>query len=256
MKTAVVYSCTHTDPQVDNRRFEWLGKFIYDIGPDYVVDLGDGADMRSLNTYDSRYPQAVVAQSYEDDIKSYHDAQEKLRHPFRLNKKRKPVWFGFEGNHENRIKKAISVDPRLAGKTYGLSFRHLQTDKWFDEYHEYSNSAPAIAAYDGVAYSHYFSFSNYGTAASGVHHAYSLVKELGHSATCGHSHKRDLYFKDAAYPRSIIGAVVGCFKGKEESWAGQSNNGWWNGVVVKRNLEDGVYDPWFVSMNWLEKEYS
>ena len=48
-KTAVVFSCAHAHPEVSNERFTGLGKFLYDLKPDYVVDLGDGADMHSLN---------------------------------------------------------------------------------------------------------------------------------------------------------------------------------------------------------------
>jgi len=53
-KTVVVFSCAHVDPSVSNERFNWLGEFLYDLKPDYVVDLGDGADMRSLNSFDDR----------------------------------------------------------------------------------------------------------------------------------------------------------------------------------------------------------
>lgn len=254
-KTAIVFSCAHADPEASNDRFDWLGKFIYDIKPDYVVDLGDGADMRSLNSYDTRYPKAIVSQSYEADINVYNDAQDRLRHQFRHNKRKKPAWIGFEGNHENRIKKAIALDPRLEGSKYGISFSHLQTKDWFTEYHEYENSAPAIADYDGVSYAHFFSRGNFGTAISGLHHGYALLQSRNHSSTCGHSHKRSIYFKDDAYPTANIGAVVGCFKGKDEAWAGQSNLDWWKGVLVKREIENGVYEPEWVSMKTLEREY-
>ena len=254
-KTAVVFSCAHTDPDVGNERFNWLGKFLYDLKPDMVIDLGDGADMRSLNTYDTRYPQAVCSQSYEGDINAYNDAQERLRWAFRHHKRKRPFWVGFEGNHENRIKKAIAHDPRLEGQKYGISFAHLQTKHWFDEYHEYQNSAPAIADYEGVSYAHYFSSGNYGSATSGLHHAYTLLQNRNHSSTCGHSHKRSIYFKDSAHPNPIIGAVVGCYKGAEEGWAGQANLEWWKGVLVKRELSNGVYEPEFVSMERLKKAY-
>lgn len=254
-KTAVVFTCAHADPSVTNERFDWLGEFIYDIKPDYVVDLGDGADMRSLNTYDTRYPQAIVTQSYEKDIDSYNDAQERLRWKFRHNKKRMPAWFGFEGNHENRIKKAIQHDPRIEGVRHGISFSHLQTDHWFTEYHEYTNSAPAIADYDGVSYAHYFSSGNFGTPVSGTHHAYTLLQHRNHSSTCGHSHKRSIYFKDSAHPTPIIGLVAGCFKGHDEEWAGQSNSQWWKGVIVKRELSSGSYEPEFVSLEKLRRTY-
>lgn len=251
-KTAVVFSCAHADPSVSNERFDWLGKFIYDLKPDMVIDLGDGADMRSLNSYDTRYPQRIVSQSYEKDINSYVDSQERLRHPFRHHRKKKPFWVGFEGNHENRISKAISLDPRLEGETYGVSFKHLQTDNLFDEYHRYANGGPAIAEYSGVDFAHFFSAGNFGSATSGLHHAYTVINNRHRSSVCGHSHKRNVYFKDGA---SSIGLVVGCYKGSEESWAGQANNDWWKGVVVMRDLSDGMFEPEFVSMKMLEEAY-
>jgi hypothetical protein len=254
-KTAIVWSCAHTKPEVTNERFNWLGDLIEDIKPDYVLDLGDGADMSSLNSYDTRYPKAIVSQSYEKDINSYNDAQSRLWDRYSLKKKRRPYRIGFEGNHENRIKKAVALDPRLEGDKYGISFSHLQTDHWFDDYHGYHNSGPAIASYDGVSYAHYFSAGNYGTAISGMHHAYALIQQRHSSSVCGHSHKRGIYFKDDAHPNPSIGMVVGCFKGKEELWAGQSNNAWWQGVVIMRDIENGVFDPEFVSMERLRKAY-
>jgi len=251
-KTAVVFSCAHSDPSISNERFSWLGEFLYDIKPDYVVDLGDGADMRSLNTFDTRYPEAIVAQSYEQDIDNYNDSQERIRWKFRHHKRKRPFYIGFEGNHENRIKRALKTDPRLEGSKYGISFRHLQTKYWFDDYHEYHNSAPAIAEYDGVSYAHFFSAGNFGSAISGMHHANSLLAHRFKSSTCGHSHKRDVKFKDAA---GAIGLVAGCFKGADEAWAGQANLDWWAGVVVKREIYNGIYEPEFVSLKRLKEVY-
>jgi len=34
-----------------------------------------------------------------------------------------------------------------------------------------------------------------------------------------------------------------------------SNLGWWAGVVVKREVENGIYEPQFVSKKWLEENY-
>jgi hypothetical protein len=254
-KTVVVFSCAHADPSTSNVRFKALGQFLYNLKPDMVFDLGDGADMRSLNSYDERYPKALATQSYERDIESYNNAQELIRQPFKQNHKKQPYWVGFEGNHEHRIKRYLALNPRSEGEKYGVSFSHLQTDYWFDDYHEYENDGPAIATYDGVAYAHYFTTGNSATATSGIHHAYTLVQNLSCSATCGHSHKRDLSFKDGALPNGNIGLVVGCYKGSEEHWAGQANKGWWNGVVIKRELENGMYEPEFVSLRQILRLY-
>ena len=140
----------------------------------------------------------------------------------------------------------------MEGSKYGVSFGHLQTSKYFDEYHEYEHGAPSIARYNGVDFSHFFSSGNFGTATSGIHHAYTVINNRHNSSVCGHSHKRDLYFKDA--PGSI-GTVVGCFKGHEESWAGQANKEWWHGCVMMHDVEDGRFEPEFVSLKRLERLY-
>jgi len=161
-KTAVIFTCSHASPEFSNERFDWLGELIYDLKPDYVVDLGDGADMASLSSHDTKYPKQLVIQNYQKDVECYNDAQDRLRHKFRHNKKKLPNWYGLLGNHEYRYDRALAHDPRLEGDKYGISFNHLQTDYWFNEYTPYVNSGPGIAVYDGVSYAHYISSGNFG----------------------------------------------------------------------------------------------
>ena len=248
-KTAIVWSCGHATPETDNVRFDWLGALIHDIKPDYCVDLGDGADMKSLNSFDTKKPGNMVMQNYERDIDSYNESQDLLRYRFKQSKRRRPFWIGFEGNHETRIKTALGFDPRLSGDRYGISFNHLQTSRWFDEYYEYENGAPAIGSFDGVDYAHWM--GNY-TPTSGINHARTLLTNRFKSSTVGHSHLRNMAINDGA---GAIGLVVGCYKGADEKWAGQANLGWWKGVIIKRNIKDGMYDPQFVSLETLRKEY-
>jgi hypothetical protein len=253
-KKVLVLTCAHSDPSVSNERFDWLGDFIYDVRPDMVVDLGDFDDMRSLNSYDTRYPKAIVAQSYQKDIEHGQEARDRIWRKFKEMKRKRPVRIGFEGNHENRIKRAISLDPRIEGDRYGVSFKHLQTDYWYDEYHEYENSGPSMKMYDGVLYAHFIA-TNFGKALSSKHHASTLLDKMSVSTTVGHSHVLDYKRKADAFPRPINGLVAGCFKGAEESWAGQANRAWTKGVVLKTNLEDGDYDFNFISLKQLEKTY-
>ena len=254
-KTAIVWSCAHAKPEVSNERFNWLANLIYDIKPDYCIDLGDAGDFCSLNSFDTNNPQAIVSQSYEADVESYNDSQERLRHPFRYHKRKRPYWIGFKGNHEFRIDKAIAHDPRLEGQKYGISPRHLQTDHWFNEYHGYVNSAPALVDYDGVLYGHYLSANKPTVGIAGIHAAYSLISKTKCSITVGHSHKYSYHFDGGARPRPIIGHVIGCYKGEEEHWAGHANHEWRTGVVIKREIDNGVYDHTWVSMKSLRREY-
>lgn len=251
MKTAIVWTCAHADPKESNKRADLLGQLIYDVRPDYTVDLGDGANMDSLSSHDSRYPKRVVTRSYEKDILSYNDFQERLWWRFKHYHRKRPTRFGGEGNHEHRIKRAIDHDPGIEGTNYGVSFSHLNTDLWFDEYHEYQDGAPAIYSYDGIDYAHFVASGNFGQALSGDRHAYNLLAKRMNSATVGHSHKRNIAFRDDA---KAIGLVAGCFRGPA-AYAGQANQEWWSGVIIKRNIKDGLYDPEFVSMKRLEEVY-
>lgn len=256
-RTYIVWTCAHADPTAGNERFDWLGELIYDIKPDVVVDLGDFDDLRSLNTFDGQYPKAISGQSYAKDIEHGQEARDRLWRKYRMSKKKRPFRVGFEGNHEYRIKRAIDKDPRIDGKgsNYGVSFSHLQTDYWYDEYHEYSNSAPSLVDYDGITFGHYVASGAYGNALSGKHHAHALVERLSCSVTVGHSHELHYYRKAIARPNPINGLVAGCFKGKEETWAGQSNAEWTKGVAIKREVSNGDYDLQFVSMRALQREY-
>ena len=141
-KTYVVWSCAHATPENSNERFDWLGNFLYDVKPDVAIDLGDSGDFKSLNSYDTRYPQAIVTQSYEKDVEVYNDSMERIRRKFKENKRKRPYFVGFCGNHEKRIETALAVDPRLEGDKYGVSFKHLNTDKYFDDYHPYMKGGP------------------------------------------------------------------------------------------------------------------
>ena len=65
----------------------------------------------------------------------------------------------------------------------------------------------------------------------------------------------DVKFKDASHPNGVIGLVAGCYKGAAEGWAGQANREWWSGVVVKREVSNGMYEPQFVSQATLKEMY-
>lgn len=251
MTDILVFSCAHADPEVDNGRFDLLGNYIYDTKPDLVVDLGDGADMRSLNSYDTSYPKVVVTQSYQEDIEVYNDSQERLRWKFKLNKRKRPYWVGLEGNHEHRIK-SYCPRPSTRGRKVRAFLQPSSNGQVVRRVPRVRTFRPAIATYFGVDFAHYFGGGNRGTAIAGTHPAHTIINNRHRSSVCGHSHKRSVYFKDA--PGSI-GLVVGCFKGKAEGWAGQANNDWWHGVVHLKNVEDGRFEPQFISLKILQQEY-
>ena len=113
-KTHLIIPDSHAHPDHNNDRFEWLGKLIMDVKPDVVVNIGDMADMPSLSTYD-RGTKGFEGRRYKKDVDSVLDAQERMFEPIKKAKKKKPRFVMCEGNHENRINRAVSSDPILDG---------------------------------------------------------------------------------------------------------------------------------------------
>ncbi len=251
MTTHLVIPDIHAHPSHDNRRADWLAQLIIDLRPDVVINLGDQFDMASLSGYD-KGKRSFVGRSYRADLTSGLDFSERLWEPVRATKKRLPHRIYIEGNHEHRIEKALDLNPELVGT---IGFDDFDLDKYYDEVVRYSGSTPGIIQVDGINYSHYFISGVLGRPISGEHPAYSLGTKLGGSCTAGHLHTFDYNVRTDVEGRKRHSLVAGCFFDYNSDWAGNANNLYWRGVIVKRNVSDGQYDLEAISIDQLKKEY-
>jgi hypothetical protein len=243
---------SHAHPKHNNRRAEWLGKLILDIKPDRVIHIGDSADMPSLSSYD-RGKKAFQGRTYLSDIESHLDFSERLWGVVRAAKKRLPHRVFCMGNHEERITRAINIQPELEGT---ISLDDLKLTDYYDEVVEYSGNTPGVVTYDGVAYGHYMVSGIMSRPVGGEHIGYSLISKRLSSSVVGHNHLADLCIRTDNSDRKVIGLSVGCYIDYEVDWAGKSQDLWWRGIVVLRNVSDGQFDPQFISLDSIKKEYS
>jgi len=252
MSTHLVIPDPHANPDYHNKRFEWLGKLILDLKPDKVICMGDMADMHSLCSYD-RGTQGFEGRRYKKDIEATIDAQERMFWPLKKAKKRKPKLYMLEGNHEHRISRAISTDPtKLDGI---ISMDDLRYEKFGWKFVPYRGATPGIIDIDGVAYAHYFTSGVMGRPIGGEHPAYSLLTKQYMSCTAGHLHTIDYSMRTDARGKNIHGLMSGTMCDYFAEFAGEANDLWWRGVTIKRNVINGTYDPEFVSIDRLKKEY-
>jgi hypothetical protein len=252
MSTHLIIPDSHAHPDFSNKRFDWLGKLILDLKPDVVIQIGDLADMPSLCSYD-KGKKGFSGQRYHRDIDAANDALDRILHPTRQAKKKLPRLIALEGSHEKRIKTAISLDEvQLDGtiSPYDIQFKE---QGW--EYVEYRGTTPGVTEVDGVAYAHYFTSGVMGRAIGGVSPAYQLLQKQYRSCTQGHIHVSDWCVRTDAIGRHIMGCVVGCYLDYEADYAGEANDLWWRGVVVKRGVVDGKYDPEWISLDRIRKAY-
>lgn len=242
----------HAHPEFSNQRADWVGKLILDLKPDVVINLGDMYDFPSLASYD-KSKKSFWGKTYLNDLNAGLDFDERIWDPIRKAKKRRPHSVFIEGNHENRLKKAIDVQSELDGI---ISFDQLDLNRNYDEVIEYEGDTPGTIEIDGVHYSHYFISGVLGRPIGGEHQAYSLITKEFVSCTCGHTHTTDWSVRTTVSGKRVMGLVAGVYQDYDATWAGERNKMWWRGVVIKRNVEDGAYDPQWVSIDQLRKEYS
>lgn len=250
-KTHLVIPDTHCYPGYSNERAFWLGELIADVKPDVVINIGDHWDFPSLSSYD-KGKGSFRGRTYKADLDIGLDFQDKTWSRVKKRKKRQPKKVFIKGNHEHRQFRAVDMQPELDGV---ISPSDLQLEKYYDKVVEYEGGTPGVVCIDGINYSHYFVSGIMGRPIGGEHPATSLLTKQFDSCTQGHTHVVDFSERTKADGKKIMGMHVGCFQDYESPWAGEINKLWWRGVVIKRGVEDGCYDPEMISLNRLKKIY-
>ena len=250
-KTHLIIPDQHAHPDFNNDRADWLGEFIKDLKPDVVINMGDAADFSSLSSYD-KGKRSFHGRTYKNDLDAHLDFQERMFNPLHKSKKRLPRLVVLEGNHERRIEKALDLSPELQGT---VSFNDLDFSKYYHDVVRYEGGTPGVIEIDGIRYAHYFVSGIMGRNVAGEHPAYSLLTKQFHSCTQGHTHTLDYCVRTSADGKRLMGLVCGVFQDYNSPWAGVVNSIWWRGLIVKRNVVNGQYDPEFISINSLKKEY-
>ncbi len=251
MATHLIIPDQHAKPGENNRRFDWIGKLAYDLKPDVIINMGDGADMDSLGLHD-KGKVLFEGKRYRADLDAALDADDRLFAAYRGNQKGMPRRVRLIGNHEYRI----TLAAERASEFHGfISLDDLELGRNYTDVVDYEGQTPGSITIDGVTYCH-FAVNNMGKALSGIHHAHNLVTKKHCSVTVAHSHQFDMKVHTNMQGRKMIGLVAGNAQEHFANYAGQNNKDWWRGVIVKRQVENGTYDIQQVSMEALRREYA
>lgn len=222
------------------RHLDWIGEYIVDRKPDVVIQIGDAFDMPSLNRHRSAKEREGLR--YDDDIEIGQAAGARILKPVkRARLKTRMVQLG--GNHEWFIFEAIEEDPKLDGQ---LSLEHVKWPGW--EFHDFN----VPVEIDGVTYAHFFYHPMTGKPLGGS--VENRLQKLGFSFTMGHQQTL-LHGIRFVKDRAQHGLVAGACYLHDEDYKGPQGNAHWRGVIVKHEVEEGSYDPMFVSLNFLCKKY-
>jgi hypothetical protein len=252
MSTHLIIGDPHARPGYDLLHANHIGHLIADLRPDVVVNLGDCADMESLSSYD-KGSRGAVGRTYRADVAAATEFNDRLFQLIRGKKKKLPRRVILIGNHEQRIDRALDATPELVGS---IGYPDLQYEKYYQDVVYYDGGTPGTIKLDGVNYAHYSLTGISGRPIGGEHLAYSLVVKNFESFVVGHSHTLDYCRRNAPDGRPILGLGAGCSFPYHMDWAGAANHMYWRGVIIARNVTDGVFDPQFVSLAALKAEYA
>ena len=254
-RTHLVIGDAHSQPEIPNDRFDWLGSFIMDLKPDVIVQMGDWASMDSLSSYD-KGKKAHEGKRYLKDIDHAYDALKRTFAPLeKYNKMRaknkkeqyKPKVYHLVGNHEHRITKAGESSAEFDGLM-------MVEDIGFDGYGTLVPFLEHIVV-DGVAYCHYYTSGVKGYAISGDFIGRRVIQKLKCSGTVGHGHKFNYFVDTNAKGQFVHGLAAGCYFDHHMDYAGPDNANFRAGLAVKRNVVDGDYDLEWVSLAEIKRRY-
>lgn len=227
----------HAHPDYDNKRFAKLGKFIAREKPEYIVCIGDMADMPSLSSYD-RGTKGFEGRRYRKDVDAVIDAQEKLFKPIRRVRNYHPKLHMTMGNHEDRITRAINSQPELEG---AISLNDLKYKDFGWKITPFKKSLKL----KNIMFSHYFSSGIGGRPISSIHIGHALVSKLHCSAVQGHSHLYNHTEQTRPDGQKIFGLSAGCYSHPDytETWCSDTEHHWWRGIIVLEGLDgEGYYN--------------
>lgn len=257
-KTIAIIPDAHANPDTNNDRFVWAGRFLLDLQPDIIVNLGDLFDMNSLSSYD-RGKRSFEGRRFQKDIDAGIDALNKMHGPFNeFNSKQKnikkaklkePRKIMTLGNHSFRIIRAIENNPELEGL---MSLDNLRLKEF--GYEVYPFKQPVCI--EGIWFCHYFASGVKGEAISGFNIASNLIQKNMVSSVCGHSHLWDMAIRAKPDGQKVIGLCAGWW-GDTPTYSDATEQLWHSCLTVLRDVHDqGVFDVEVFSYDRIKSMYS
>lgn len=228
-------------PGTPTDHLDWIAKYAIEKRPDVIVQIGDWADMPSLSSYD-RGKKVFEGRRIKNDLDAVEASLERLTNPIAKAKGYSPKRVVTLGNHEDRITRAINEDARLEGI---LSLDDLRFREHGWETHPFLTPVKI----EGIEFAHYFTS---GVMQRPIGTAKRILDARHGSAIAGHSQGFDI----AVHPKTgHIAIICGAAYIHDEEYLGPQDNGTRRQIVMLHEVRDGLFDPMFVSLSYLEKRF-
>ncbi|MAF35839.1 hypothetical protein CL622_01830 [archaeon] len=240
----------HDAPKLAHKaRFKWLGRYVHDLNPDYLIQIGDLLTLDSLCKYDRNDTLAgKIKPSFQDDMDSAHEALEVFDEGLQGWNGDKHVTLG---NHEARAESFSNRTPEMAGLLASKIDALLEDHEW-----TYSPFG-MLHFIEGVAFVH-VPINRDGKPYRGITAGSRIAKDALHDIVYGHDHLGGLLsMPKIGFNRSVKVLNLGSAlpNGYIEPYVGHAMSGWTYGVF--EILIDGgcIQSAKHTSMYELERTY-
>ena len=234
----------------------WVGQYWLDHRKeiDVAVCLGDFGDMNSLSAFDKN-KRVYEGRRLTADFEATQAAMDLLMAPLVAfnrkqvaikEKKYRPAMHLTLGNHEDRINRAVNDDAKLCGL---ISTDDLGYAKAGWKVHDFLN----VVELDGLHYSHYFYNQGNGRPIGG--NIETRLKSIGASFVQGHQQVLQWGCR-YVMGKPQMGLVAGaCYIGRSPADYRGPQAEEWRGILMLRNVHDGMADIETVSLDALCRRY-
>jgi hypothetical protein len=240
-------------PGVDTAHLDWAAQAILEYRPDVIVVMGDFWDMASLNSNEIPGSLELEGARIMEDIRAGNEAFERLIAPLQaerlrlLQNKRKrydPELHFLFGNHEHRITRVTTQDPRWDGL---LVLDALKTPGF--ERHKFLRAVEI----DGLYYNHYFPNPHSGRPIGGT--ITNRLNHIGRSFVQGH--QQGFLYGSKQYPDHVKhGIVCGRFYSHHESYRPDDvQRCEWSGILILNQVNNGDFDLMPLRYEYLRDKY-
>jgi hypothetical protein len=248
--TILVIPDSHSEPDQDLTRYTLLGRMICDVFANVsskciVVQIGDWYDLASMSSYERPGSKSFEGRRFMDDLDAGMEAQRLVwKEVEDYNRWRRGEnvldieWHWLQGNHEQRLAKALEADPT---KLEGVISMAMLTEDSPIPWTVHDFLRPLFI--NEVGFCHYWASGVMGRGIGGENPAATILRKQMTSCVQGHTHTLDYAERTRADGVKLSAAVVGCYFTDFVSWAGyQVNQLWTPGVAVLRDVNGGQFD--------------
>lgn len=222
------------------------GQYIADKQPDVVICIGDFWDMPSLSQWAQPGSLEKEGKRYRKDVDAGLDAMERFLNPIAKKAGYKPMMVFTEGNHEDRIDRAVRRNPNELSGTISKKDLKLESYGW--------NVVPYLqpVMIGGVAFCHFFPSGVMGRPITSPR---AMLQKMHMSCFAGHQQGRETAYALRADGRALTAIISGSFYQHDEPYMSPLANRHWRGMWFLHEVKDGQFDEMALSVNFLKRRY-